>query len=229
MPYHRKDLSKEMILQAQHNTRSNGAASRYLNVSYQHYKKWANLYDSDEKVDPTNPDSPFKSLFEKHKNLGGKGIPKFMGGTMNAKKFPIWDIIEGRANSDSYSPNTMKEAMIHEGILREMCTECGFSERRVIDFRMPLLLHFKDNNKRNYRPENCVLICYNCYFLRIGDVFNPKQELAIQDHKSVFKDKDNVDWQLDNYQLEQLEQIVKLANVVPKPSNDLGDDLISRL
>ena len=31
--------------------------------------------------------------------------------------------------------------------------ECGFKERRVFDYKMPLLLHFKDKNKKNYRKE----------------------------------------------------------------------------
>ena len=36
----------------------------------------------------------------------------------------------------------------------EECAECGFKERRVLDYKMPLILHFKDKNKKNYRQEN---------------------------------------------------------------------------
>ena len=42
-----KPLGKEMIVAAMNKTKSNRAAARYLNVSYQHYKKWAKQYDSD--------------------------------------------------------------------------------------------------------------------------------------------------------------------------------------
>lgn len=226
MSYHRKDLTKERILLAMQNTRSNRSAARFLNVSYIHYKKWAMNYDSDEKIDPNDPNSSFKSLFAKHKNPGGVGIPKFMGGKAgNADKFPILDIIEGRVSIDHFSPDAIKDAMIREGLLKEMCCECGFCERRVLDYKMPLLLWFKDNNRRNYRPENCNLICYNCYFLKIGDVFSPKQKLTIQDHKSVYSGE--VTWELDQEQSEKLDNIILNVNKVPD-EDDEGMEFVSR-
>ena len=54
-----KPLSKEQILTAMDKTLSNRPASRYLNVSYIHYKKWAKVYTDEEAG---------KSLFEKNKN-----------------------------------------------------------------------------------------------------------------------------------------------------------------
>lgn len=226
MGYRRKDLTKEMILLAMKNTRSNRAAARYLNVSYIHFKKWAKNYDSDELRDLNDISQGFKSLFEKHKNSGGVGIPKFMGGKAgNADKFPILDIIEGRVSSDHFSPDAIKDAMIREGILREICCECGFCERRVSDYKMPLLLKFKDNNRRNYRPENCVLICYNCYFLFVDDVFSPKQKLVIQDHKSV--SGETVDWGLDEVTSRKLDEIVVNQNK-PPIENIEGMEFVSR-
>lgn len=210
----RKDLSKEMILSAMANTRSNRAAGRYLNVSYIHYKKWAKNYNSDELIDINDPSKGYKSLFDKHKNPGGVGIPKFMGGKAgNADKFPILDIIEGRTSSDHFSPDAIKDAMIREGLLREICCECGFCERRVTDYKMPLLLKFKDNNRRNYRTENCVLICYNCYFLYVDDIFSPKQKLFIQDHKSVYGG--DVSWELDEETRKKLDEIIINENKPP--------------
>ena len=55
-----KPLTVEMIRAAMAKTKSNRAASRYLNVSYQHYKKWAKEYDATEEGYP--------NLFEQHKN-----------------------------------------------------------------------------------------------------------------------------------------------------------------
>ena len=43
-----KPLSKEQIVAATNKTLSNRAAARYLNVSYQHFKKWAKLYKNDK-------------------------------------------------------------------------------------------------------------------------------------------------------------------------------------
>ena len=65
----KKFLSKEQIVAAQGKTLSNMAAARYLHVSYQHYKKYAKMYN----------------LFDTHKNQAGKGIPKFLKGF---KKMP---------------------------------------------------------------------------------------------------------------------------------------------
>ena len=35
----------------------------------------------------------------------------------------------------------------------EECSVCKFHERRVSDYKMPLLLNFKDGNKKNYRKK----------------------------------------------------------------------------
>ena len=146
-----KPLSKEQIVAAQANTRSNMAAARYLHVSYIHYKRYAKMYN----------------LFESHKNQSGKGIPKFLKG--NGKDPALLDIIEGRISAAHFSPSKLKYRLIEEGYLLEECTMCGFKERRVLDYKMPLLLHFKDGNKSNYRSENIELLCYNHYFLTVGE------------------------------------------------------------
>ncbi len=107
------------------------AFARYLHVSYQHYKKWAKLY----------------KLFAGHKNQQGKGIPKFLKGP---KKMPhMLEIIEGRIAASSFNPNKLKYALIEQGYLLEECAVCSFKERRVMDYKMPLLLHFKDTNSNN--------------------------------------------------------------------------------
>ena len=55
-----KILSKEDCLRAMKMTRSNRAAARYLHVSYNHYKKYAKMYD----------------LFEQNKNQTPKSQDK---------------------------------------------------------------------------------------------------------------------------------------------------------
>ena len=166
-----KPLSKEQIVAATNKTLSNRAAARYLNVSYQHFKKWAKLYKNDKG----------ETLFDAHKNQSGKGIPKFLKG--QGKEPALLDIIEGRVDASSFSPDKIKYRLITEGHLLEECSNCGFKERRVVDYKIPLILHFKDKNKQNYRKENTELLCYNCYFLTIGDIFNDKQIKGLEDHK----------------------------------------------
>ena len=98
-----KPLSKEMIVAAQANTKSNMAAARYLHVSYQHYKRYAKMY----------------KLFENHKNQSGKGIPKFLKG--QGKEPALLDIIEGRVSAAHFSPAKIKYRLIEAGYLLEQC------------------------------------------------------------------------------------------------------------
>ena len=202
-----KPLSKEQIVAATNKTLSNRAAARYLNVSYQHFKKWAKLYKNDKG----------ETLFDAHKNQSGKGIPKFLKG--QGKEPALLDIIEGRVDASSFSPDKIKYRLITEGHLLEECSNCGFKERRVVDYKIPLILHFKDKNKQNYRKENTELLCYNCYFLTIGDIFNDKQIKGLEDHKPI--NNSEIDWELDDYQKQRLEEL----GLGDEPE----DDYISRI
>ena len=204
-----KPLNKEMILAAMGKTKSNRAAARYLNVSYVHYKRWAKLYES----------KTHDNLFEEHKNQSGKGIPKFL--RSKGKEPALIDIIEGRIDASSFSPEKLKYRLITEGHLLEECGSCGFHERRVLDYKMPLLLHFKDNNKKNYRKENIELLCYNHYFLTVGDIFTGKQIQGIEDHKPV--NQGSVEWEMDDYQRQ------RLIELGLEEKEDDGLDIISRL
>ena len=202
-----KPLSKEQIIAAMSQTLSNRAAARYLNVSYQHYKKWAKLYES----------NTHDNLFEQHKNQSGKGIPKFLRG--HGKEPVLIDIIEGRVDVSSFSPDKIKHRLITEGYLLEECNNCSFKERRVVDYKIPIILHFKDKNKQNYRKENIELLCYNCYFLTIGDIFNEKQIKGLEDHKPI--NNSDVDWELDDYQIQRLKELGL--------EDDKDEDYISRI
>jgi hypothetical protein len=209
-----KPLSKEMVVAAMNKTKSNKAAARYLNVSYLHFKKWAKLYQDSETG---------QTLFEKHKNQCGKGIPKFLSNGNPRKDFALLDLIEGRIDPSSFNPNKIKYRLIQEGYLREECFICGFNERRVLDYKMPLILNFKDGNKQHYRLENLEMLCYNHYFLQIGDIFTDKQLDGLEDH--VGKNESKVDWEVDDYTQQRLKE---LGLYDSKPVDD-GLDLISRI
>jgi len=184
-----KPLSKEQIVAAQAKTKSNMAAARYLHVSYQHYKRYAKLY----------------KLFEGHKNQSGKGIPKFLKGP---KKMPhMLEIIEGRIAASSFDPNKLKYALIEQGYLSEECTVCKFKERRVLDYKIPLLLHFQDGNSNNYSLDNVQLLCYNHYFLTVGDIFNDKDVKQIESKQEHFGTSEKVEWEVDDYHLQRLKEL----------------------
>ena len=62
-PQTRKILTKDLILEAQENTKSNMEAARWIGVSFNTYKKWAKHY----------------GVFEQHLNQAGVGIKKGFG------------------------------------------------------------------------------------------------------------------------------------------------------
>ena len=211
----RRDLSKQEIVGAMNKTKSVRAAARYLNCSYIHLKKWMKFYDATE--------PGYANLFEQHKNQSGKGIPKFLSNGKPRKDFALLDIIEGRLDPSSFNPDKIKWRLLQEGYMKEECYSCGFHEHRVLDYKMPLLLNFKDGNKQHYRLENLEMLCYNCYFLQIGNLFTDKQLEGIEDH--VVKNESKVDWEVDDYTQERLRE---LGLYDPKPLDD-GSEYISRL
>ena len=190
-----KPLSKQQIQAAMNKTKSNRAAARYLGVSYIHYKKWAKNYDATKEGYP--------DLFEQHKNQSGKGIPKFLNGSV--KQPAVLDIIEGRVDPSHFTAAKIRERMIGEGFLDDCCANCGFNERRVLDYKVPLIMNFKDSNKKNYKLDNVELLCYNCYFLTVGDIFSDKQIQTMEEHKPVNEGK--VDWEIDDYHLQRLKEL----------------------
>ena len=191
-----KPISKDMCLTAMDKTKSVKAAARYLNCSYHHLKRYMKLYVDEETG---------KTLFDKHKNQQGKGIPKFL--KASGKEPSLIDIIEGKINPASFSPEKLKYRLTTEGYLEECCGNCGFTEHRVTDHKVPLILHFKDKNKLNYNLSNIEFLCYNCYFLFIGEVFSERDIQKLEDNKSVTKTTDAVDMQLDDYHLQRLREL----------------------
>jgi len=189
-----KTLSREDILRAMRFTKSNRAAARYLGCSYQHYKPYAKLF----RVDELDPNSP--TLFDTHKNQSGRGIPKFLP---DRRREPnVKNIVETGTGWESFSVEKIKSRLIAEGYLKDECYHCGFCERRVTDYKIPLLLNFKDGNKYNYLLNNLELLCYNDYFLLITDPLTPDQVREVEDvvqTKAVTHE-----WDLDEDHLENM-------------------------
>ena len=206
-----KPLLKSDIERAMAMTKSNRAAARYLHCSYIHYKKWAKNFTDDNGI----------TLFDKHKNQSGKGISKFLSN--KGKEPALKDIIEGRVPIDSYTPEKLKNRLIQESYLQECCSKCQFQERRVSDYKVPLILNFKDGNKKNWTIENLELLCYNHYFLYVGNIFTNKQIQHIEDYNpSTFQSK--VDWEMDDHFKEHLHQLG-----IVDDDHEPGSEFISRV
>jgi hypothetical protein len=194
-----KPISKEDVLRAMKQTRSVKAAARYLNCSYQHLKPFMKAYKDEETG---------ISLFDMHKNQCGKGIPKFMSSTPFGRKHPaIEDVVNGRADTSSFTPDKLKFKLIEGGHMIEQCYWCSYDERRDVDGKTPLIMFFKDGNKHNYRDGNCQLSCYNCYFIRLGNVFTERDMESLEGHQTVYKTTEMVDLQMDDYQKRKLQEL----------------------
>ena len=203
-----KILTKEDILRAQNVTRSNMAAARYLHVSYNHYKKYAKMYKNDDGV----------TLLEVHKNQAGEGIPKFA--VSGNKEIPLMDLLEGRVPIEHFDPRKIKARLLSEGKLVEVCGNCGFSERRVTDQKIPVILNFKDGNKKNWHLGNLEFLCYNCSYLYAASPIDEKRAEAMEDY--VKTRKDEPDWELDEHHIEHLKELGLYEEENP------GEEYISR-
>ena len=144
-----KPILESQIKAAQEKSRSAFEAARLLNVSYNTYKKYAKLY----------------GIFEDLKNPYGVGIEKAK--RIKNKKYHIDDLIAGK--HIRYPLHKFKNKLFDSGYVPKVCGSCGFSEERVSDGKMPLLIDFLDGNLNNRKLDNIRPLCYNCFFLLVGD------------------------------------------------------------
>jgi len=159
------NITESEIRYAMENTNSCAAASRFLKISYEAYRKYARLY-KDEATGIT--------LFELHKNQSGKGIPKATSIRMNGK-YGLNEILDGKY--PGYNHTYLKRRIIRSGIIEEKCCSCNLEERRVTDYTVPLLLDWLDGDKTNHKLDNLRLVCFNCYYYEVGNPFGGKMKL----------------------------------------------------
>ena len=143
IPGRRKVLTKNMILKAQDNSKSAAEAARWLEVSYNTYKKWAKYY----------------KVFEQHINQEGLGIKKGWA----SYKVSLEEIFKGRSLPKRYSLATLKNRLIEEGYALEECSNCGYNETNIATGKVCLMLDFIDGDKDNKALKNLRLLCPNCY------------------------------------------------------------------
>jgi len=151
-----RPLLKSDIETAQANTLSAAQAATYLNIAYNTYKKWAKLYG----IWKTNP-----HLI---------GIKRTNRGRFQIQEDILKEVLEGRR--PNYNRFRLKSLLIKYGFLQEECSHCGFKEQRLTDRKVPLILHYKDGNKKNFKRENLELLCFHCYFFMVGDLHGHRIE-----------------------------------------------------
>lgn len=149
-------------------TKSNRAAARYLRVTYNLYKKWAKLYKNAEGI----------PLFDIHKNQAGKNIIKPSTGK---GKFMLDDILLGK--HPQYPRHKLFHRLLANNYLAAQCNQCGYAERRPTDEKVPLVLHHMNGDKTDHRLSNLELLCFNCYFVNVGDL--TPRDLRNRDNTAV--------------------------------------------
>lgn len=155
------NLTESQIRYAMANSKSNRGAARFLHVTLETYRKYAKRYiDFDTQL----------NLYDLHKNQSGKSIAK--GSVLQDGYYKIEDILEGRR--PDYSPKKLKKRLIRNAILEEKCSRCGFEERRILDYSVPLMLDWIDGDNTNHRRDNLQLLCYNCYYLTVNNIAGKK-------------------------------------------------------
>jgi hypothetical protein len=104
-----------------------------------------------------------------------------------AGKFPLNEILENK--HPGFPAHRLKDKLIRSGLKKCECEQCGYSERRVTDGKIPLLVNFDDGDNNNFLIENLKVMCYNCtftsgrgYISRGSKSFDPD---ILQDSKKV--------------------------------------------
>lgn len=158
------NLTESEIRYAMKNSASNGEAAQFLHISLNCYRNYAKKYFDAESG---------KSLWDLHKNQGKRHHKK-----PSKNLATIENIFAGMY--PNYSIPKLQERLIREGYFEEKCAMCGFCERRISDYSVPLLLTWKDGNRKNHARENLEFLCYNHYHLYCGDM-NRKPFIIIKD------------------------------------------------
>ena len=148
-------LLQSQIESAMRVTRSNKAASVYLRVGFNLYKRFAQLYKNKEGV----------SLYEAHKNQAGSGISKTH---VSQLRFELDEILLGKY--PQYPTQKLMRRTNISGYIAESCNHCGFCQKRPTDLKTPLIMNHVNGNRTDHRRENLEILCYNCYFVLVGNI-----------------------------------------------------------
>ncbi len=224
-----KRITKEHVEIAMHHTSSNSAAARYLGITFGTYKKYASLYKDINGI----------SLYDKHNNRGGIGIKKANGKKLYEKL--LREVVTGKIIPPDFRVKYLKERLVTEGYKIACCEQCGYKEKRKLDGKVPLILTFRDADKKNWLLYNLQFLCYNCYYISISDVFSESQLKALEAHG--YSQAYKFDFELPSEQSKAIEKSINLQNkytrdivldgpidrTLPGMPTDYGSDLICYL
>ncbi len=174
----RLQLLESQIRYAMENTCTNSEAAKWLHITSATFKKYALRYIDE----PTG-----KTLWLLHKERGAAKrlvLPVTRYRRLHTvpwafQPFPIADIFANK--HPKYSLRRFYDRIVKEGYIEERCSCCGFQERRLHDYEIPLKLHWLDGDRHNYAIENIQMLCFNCYFITVGNPGGGERKYVIDE------------------------------------------------
>lgn len=171
-------LLESQIRYAMENSCTNSEAAKWLHITAATFKKYALRYIDE----PTG-----KTLWLLHKERGAAKrlvLPVTRYRRLHTvpwafQPYPIADIFANK--HPKYSLRRFYDRIVKEGFIEERCTCCGFQERRLHDYEIPLKLHWIDGDRHNYAIENIQMLCFNCYFITVGNPWGGEKKYVIDE------------------------------------------------
>jgi hypothetical protein len=216
--YRGYEMTEDQVRSALASASSIKEAARKINVSYPTLKRYSKMY-----VDPNTG----KTLFDMFKNQAGRGVKKSFDKKL--ANYYLEKVLREGQNPKPERIAKLKEIVLEKMLLPQVCDMCGFCERRLTDMRVPLLLNFKNKNKSDWRQENLQLLCYNCFFLYIGNPLTMetiKRVEAIELDDEIYKKEVESFIRLDGAYLDHLRALGldgKGDVIDDQPEEDLVD------
>lgn len=155
------NLSESEIKYAIENTKSSAQAARFLRVSSATFKKYASIYK--------NPATD-TTWYEFSNNKNGVGV--FRSPKKSDFFSDLKEVLEGKKISKNKT--YFKKRLLMSGLVEDKCCLCKFQEKRISDESSPFLLDYIDGNTDNQKLENIRVLCYNCYYVNVGNLIGPK-------------------------------------------------------
>lgn len=166
------NLTESEIRWAMQHSTTVSEAARFLKIKYHTFKKYAEMY-----YDKETGLNLYQAFRRKKRSTKSGGVNM----TYSPWNCPMEEILSGKR--PNYRLDKLQARLIVEGILLEQCNICGYHERRITDYAVPLKLSFLNGNTTDHRLENMELVCYNCFFLYYGELLSKKYRVNIELYK----------------------------------------------
>lgn len=167
------------------------AIAKALNMSKRILLKYAKIY-------PFTHSETYYDYFQRMKTWRPSKVSVY---SKNVKQKVLEIITNKRVNT--YPLGELMYMLFRYEHKKECCELCGYGDRRTYDGRKPLVLtHKNKGNIKNYNLDNLQILCYNCYFMTVGDVSyafsasRGKGKLNVE-HKQQIDATSDINWQFD--------------------------------